>query len=72
MSSHGLKAGDELTDVHNDDVPITVDEIRDDGSVSARVWLDQRHGQEYRRDEWTESEIVDLLEMSWFVRGEHE
>lgn len=58
--SHALAEGDELTDVQNE-TPITVDEVRDDGSVSCRAWLDQRHGQEYTREEWSEEEITTAL-----------
>lgn len=54
--SHALAEGDELVDVEND-TPITVDDVRDDGSVSCRVWIDQRHGQEYTREVWTENEV---------------
>jgi len=54
--SHALAGGDELIDVENN-TPITVDEVGDDGEVYCRAWIDQRHGQEYTRESWTENQI---------------
>ena len=67
--SHALNDGDELTDVENE-TPITVDEVRDDGSISCRVWMDQRHGQEYMRKEWTEEEVRVALRDGLFERDD--
>lgn len=65
--SHALEAGDELTDT-NTDTPITVDEVRDDGSIKCRVWIDQRHGQEYHTEIWSEREANGALADGLFER----
>jgi hypothetical protein len=54
--SHALTAGDEITDT-GEDVPITVDEVHDDGSITVRVWIDQRHGQEHYKQTWAEEQV---------------
>ena len=65
--SHALEAGDELTDT-NTDTPITVEEVHDDGSISCRVWLDERHGQEYHTETWSEDEARGALADGVFER----
>jgi len=58
--SHALEAGDELVDNH-EGTPITVMAVNDDGSVDVRCWLDERHGQEYVDENWTEQGAVSGL-----------
>jgi len=65
--SHALEAGDELVDT-GENTPITVDEVRDDGSIECRVWRDERHGQEYIREVWTEEETRGALADGIFER----
>jgi len=48
--SHDLEEGDELTDTAYD-TPVTVTDVDEDGDVTFRAWLDERHGEEY----WTET-----------------
>jgi uncharacterized protein YodC (DUF2158 family) len=58
--SHALAAGDELVDT-NEGTPITVDEVREDGSVKCRVWIGERHGQGYHTEIWSEREANGAL-----------
>ena len=51
--SHALEAGDELVDNH-EGTEITVLAVNDDGSVDVRCWIDERDGQEYVDEHWTE------------------
>ena len=51
--SHALEAGMELIDNH-EGTPITVQAVNDDGSVEVRCWIDERHGEEYVDETWTE------------------
>jgi hypothetical protein len=67
--SHALEAGDELTDT-NTNTAITVDEVRDGGSIKCRVWLDERHGQEYDTEVWTEQEANGALADGVFERDD--
>lgn len=67
--SHVLSAGDELTDT-NTGTPITVDEVRDDGSIKCRVWLDERHGQDYETEVWSEREATGALADGIFKRDD--
>ena len=63
--SHALTEGDELTDAE-DATPITVEEVRDDGSVVVHVWTDQRHGQEYTTETYSEEAVrVALRDGLW-------
>lgn len=65
--SHALQNGDELVDT-NEDTPITVNSVNNDGSITCRVWIDQRHGQKYTRDTWTEKEVNCALADGIFKR----
>lgn len=58
--SHALKEGDELIDA-NQGTAITVDEVTNNGSIECRVWIDERHGQEYTKETWTEKEATGAL-----------
>jgi len=58
--SHAIEAGDELIDT-NENTPITVDAVSEDGSIECRVWIDERHGEEYTKETWTETEANGAL-----------
>lgn len=53
--SHALEADDELVDT-NEDTPLTVEEVHDDGSITVKVWIDQRHGQEWTTETYDEEQ----------------
>ena len=65
--SHAIDAGDELTDT-NEDTPITVDGVNDDGSIDATVWIDERHGEESHSESWSEREVTGALADGIFER----
>lgn len=65
--SHALEAGDELIDT-GENTAITVNDVREDGSISCRVWLDERHGQDYICEVWTEEETRRALADGIFER----
>lgn len=61
--AHELEPGTELVDV-SEETPITVTDVHDDGGVTVQVWRDERHGQEYRTEEWTQKSVIAGLEYS--------
>lgn len=58
--SHALEQGDELVDT-NEDTPITVKSVNGDGSVEVRIWIDERHGQEYTTETYPEGDVTTAL-----------